>query len=166
MKVSMVHDEVRKLRKRIEDLEKLCRGYFQNAAGRGAPAAPPTEQGEPSDTAVGDDVVVECLVPLYDRLAEATAQIPEASKARKGLNSSVELAEEALRRLGIIKYESHAETLMPNLQEAVSTENARDPSEDQKVAKVVRVGFRRERGRGPDSIVRPEGVVIRKWRGE
>ena len=66
---------------------------------------------------------------------------------------------EVLERLDVTTIASNTGKLDKRTQRAVSLEVAEDPEQDQQVVKVVKRGFQWR-----DRIIRPEEVVIRKWK--
>ena len=124
--------------------------------------------------------VIRDLISIYDDIAEIHRQLmlTLASHEKRGdlsggalilfenvlspasqLEHNCDSVIEVLERLEVTRIPSNTGKLDKRTQRAVNIEAAEDPEQDQQIAKVVRRGFQWK-----DRIIRPEEVVIKKWK--
>lgn len=98
------------------------------------------------------------LVLLYDTMRRTLDAIAEG-ETKKAVELHVEELVELLHRQDVELMKDAPEKFDPKLQSALGTEPAATPEEDQRVARVVRQGFRW----GPH-VLRPQEVVVKTFR--
>jgi len=95
------------------------------------------------------------LVLLYDTMNRSLEGMPDGD-AKKAVELHVEELVELLHRQDVELMSDAPPKFDPKIQSAIGTEPAAAPEEDQKVAKVVRRGFR-----WGAVVLRPQEVVIK-----
>ena len=95
------------------------------------------------------------LVLLYDTMNRSLEALPEGD-AKKAVELHVEELVELLHRQDVEVMSDAPAKFDPKIQSAIGTEPAAGPEEDQKVARIVRRGFR-----WGAVVLRPQEVVIK-----
>lgn len=98
------------------------------------------------------------LVLLYDTMRRSLDAMADG-EAKKAVELHVEELVELLHRQDVELMKDAPEKFDPKLQSALGTEPADAPDEDQRVARVVRQGFR-----WGQHVLRPQEVVIKTYK--
>jgi molecular chaperone GrpE (heat shock protein) len=100
------------------------------------------------------------IVLLYDAMNRSLESLPEG-EAKKAVELHVEELVELLHRQDVELMSDAPPKFDPRIQTALSTEPAASPEEDQRVARVVRKGFR-----WGTVVLRSQEVVIKVFKGK